>query len=66
MFLVIRAHYHGWEYLDRDHALQLWAVSFFQILPEAIMYLFKLQQMAVSPYLIFFICILTTAAASEA
>lgn len=27
MFLVIRAHYHGQEYLDRDHILQLWTVG---------------------------------------
>lgn len=43
MFLVIRAHYHGQEYLDRDHPLKLWA-------------------MAVSPYIVFFVCVLTTAA----
>ncbi|KAJ3569348.1 hypothetical protein NP233_g5108 [Leucocoprinus birnbaumii] len=27
MFLVIRAHYHGREYLDRDHPLRLWAMA---------------------------------------
>ncbi|KAF9451747.1 hypothetical protein P691DRAFT_723570 [Macrolepiota fuliginosa MF-IS2] len=42
MFLVIRGHYHGEEYRDRDHVLRLWVMS-------------------VSPYIVFFVCVIVTA-----
>ncbi|KAF5363741.1 hypothetical protein D9756_000608 [Leucocoprinus leucothites] len=62
MFLVIRAHYHGQEYLDRDHPLKLWAVRTTLLADSTSDPHRVLLQMAVSPYIVFFVCVLTTAA----